>query len=172
MMDRIFSFVRLHALAFLCWSVAFFFWKDYFTHAHHQVTREELVPFTGTMTQTGRLISLPSGHQGGHYLLLEESQRSLDIAYFDDLRAFQEHTPKGATLTITHSPEIDLRTSGESATAFSLVYQGKERIDTESQIKSYNAAIVKKRNNAAATTVGGFFLFGLVWFVHRRFFKR
>jgi hypothetical protein len=124
------------------------------------------------MTQTGTLISLPSGSQSGHYLLLEESQRSLDIGHVDNFRDFQEHTPKGATLTVTHSPEVDLRSSGESATIFSLVHEGKERIDTELQIKSYNAHIEKQRNAAAVTTLGGFALFGLVWLIRKKLSAR
>lgn len=172
MLNRFFAFTRLHTLALLCWFVAALFWKDYFTHPHRQLTRGDLVSFTGTMTQVGTLISLPSGTQSGKYLLLEEAKRSLDVGYVDDFLSFQRYTPEGATLTVTHSPEVDLRTPGESATVFSIQYQGKERVDTDAQLKSYNGHIAKKLRDATFTTLGGFVLFGLVWFVHKRFLQR
>jgi hypothetical protein len=170
-MDRLFSFVRLHTLAFLCWGVAFFFWKDYFTHPHHAVTRAELVAFTGTFSQAGTLISLPSGSQSGNYLLLENAARSLNPGHIDDFRAVQQ-TPKGTSVTVAHSPEVDPTSAGDAAVIFSLRIEGKEHIDTDAQITSYNARLEKKRRDATFTTLGGFALFGLVAWIRKRFLKR
>ncbi|MFO0760985.1 MAG: hypothetical protein U0359_31195 [Byssovorax sp.] len=171
-MNRFFNTLRLHTLALLCWCVAFFMWKDYLTHPHHRVTRGELVSFSGTFSQAGTLISLPSGYASGNYILLKEAQRSLSPGYFDDFRAFEQSTREGEPVTVLHSPEVDLRASGDAAVVFSVVTGGKEHIDTEAQIRSYNEHLDRRLRDASLTTLGGFVLFGLVWGIKRRFFDR
>jgi len=170
-MNRIAALLRVHALTFFCWAIAFFFWKDYLTHPRQTVTRQDLVSFSGELEQAGTYISLPSGATGPHYLMLKGANRMFDVPFVKDFDEIVD-APKGTPITVTHSREVDPSISGEGVVPFSLQYNGKEYIAQDEAIDSYNKRLTGKRNTAAVLTLGGFGLLGIMEFIRRRFLRR
>lgn len=165
-MDRVFSFLKINALAFLCWAVAFFAWKDYLTHPHARVTVESLVYTTGPVKHLAGTISLPSGSQAGYWLMLSDPRRDFNIPLGLDMQKLARDAPEGTALTVGHSPEVD--PASASATAFSLRRGDVEYLDPPALIRSYNGALDGKVRLAGGCTAGGFVLLGLVWWIRKR----
>lgn len=170
MLDKILNNMKIHALAIMCWCVAFFMWKDYFSSPRQLLTKDKLAYVTGTFSSAGNEVSLPSGYSSGHYIIIKEADRTLNpvgIKWGD----FIDEVPEGASITMSYSPEENLKIAGKSVPIFSLKYKNKEYITDADSVAWYNNAILKKRNTAMYVTLGGFVLFGLVWWIKRRFFK-
>ena len=162
--------MKIHALAILCWCVAFFMWKDYFTSPRQLVTKDKLAYVTGTLSSAGNEISLPSGYSSGHFIIIKEANRTFKpggIKWGD----FIDEVPEGATITMAYSPEENIMVAAKGVPIFSLKCKNKEYITNADDVSWYNKAIIKKRNAAIYVTLGGFVLFGLVWWIKRRFFK-
>lgn len=170
MLEKILDNMKIHALALLCWCVAFFMWKDYFQSPRQLVSKDKLAYVTGTLSSAGNEISLPSGYSSNHYIIIKEANRTFipsGIKWGD----FVDEVPERATITMAYSPEENLNVVAKGVTIFSLKYKNKEYISDADTVKWYNDAIIKKRNSAIYVTLGGFVLFGLVWWIKRRFFK-
>ncbi|MGG9972228.1 hypothetical protein ACQ33O_10580 [Ferruginibacter sp. SUN002] len=170
MLNKILDNLKIHALAIMCLSAAFFFWKDYFQNPRQLVTKDKLAYVTGTLSSAGNEIYLPSGSSGGHYVIIKEANRTFipnGIKWGD----FVDEVPTGATITMSYSPEENLMVAKKGVTVFSLKYKDKEYISDADTLKWYNDAILKKRNIAIYLTLGGIAAFVLVWWIKRRFFK-
>lgn len=170
-MDRFFSFLRVNVIALLCWCVAFFAWKDLYTHPHRKVTVEGLVYTTGPVDQLAGTVSLPSGTQAGYWMMLVDPRRDFTIPLGLDFRKLAREAPKGTQVTVGHSPEVDPASSGATVVAFSLKRGDREYLSPGSLIRSYNEAIDRKLRLAIGCTLGGFAALGLVWWIRKRFFR-
>ena len=83
-MDKLFSLLKLHALSIMAFVVAFLFWKDYLTKPHQKVAKEKLAHITGTLSQAGNTISLPSGYSSSHYIIIKEANFSFATNFTND----------------------------------------------------------------------------------------
>ncbi len=101
-MNRLFSLMQLHALALLAFAVSFFFWKDYLTHPHQKIEKNNLAHITGTFSQVGKTMSLPSGNSVGEYIIIKEAQTSFIPAgiHYND---FVDEVPEGAKITMSYN---------------------------------------------------------------------
>ncbi len=170
MMNKILDNMKIHALAIMCWCVAFFMWKDYLTNPRQLVTKDKLAYVIGTLSSAGNEISLPSGSSTGHYIIIKEANRTFipsGIRWGD----FIDEVPDSATITMAYSPEENIMATKNGVPIFSLKYKDKEYISDADTVAWYNNAIIRKRNIAIYVTLGGFVLFGLVWWIKRRFSK-
>lgn len=166
MVDRVFRFLQINALAFLCWGVAFMFWKDYLTHPHQKVSLETLAYTTGPVKHLSGIASLPSGSRTGYWLMLEEPRRDFNVSLGVDFRKLTGETSEGTQLTVGYSPEVDPRSS--TADAFSLKRGDVEYLHPEISIRSYNESLDTKVTRAILTTLGGFVALGLVWVIRKK----
>ena len=169
-MDKLFSLLKLHSLAIMAFVVAFLFWKDYLTHPHQKVEKGKLAHITGTLSQAGNNISLPSGSSAGHYIILKEANTTF-IPTKIDFGDFINEVPEGATITMSYSPEENPQITNEGIKIFSLKYNNKEYITDADDVEWYNNALDKKRNTAIYTTLAGFLAIGLVEIIRRKFLK-
>lgn len=165
-MDRVFTFLKINVLAFLCWGVAFFAWKDYLTHPHAKVTPEGLVYTTGPLKHLAETVSLPSGSQAGYWLMLSDPRRDFNVPRGLDARKLAREAPEGTQVTVGHSPEVD--PAGATAAAFSLTHGDTEYLDPPALIRSYNAALDGKVRLAGGSTAGGFVLLGLMMWIRKK----
>lgn len=162
--------MKIHGLAILCWGVAFFMWKDYFTNPTRQVAIDNLAFITGKLTSAGNEMSMPSGAASGHYIIIEEANRTF-IPFKINWQQFIAEVPKGAVIMMAYSREEDPMASKKGIPVFSLKYNHKEYISEAGDVSWYNNAIIHKRNVAIYVTLGGFVLFGIVWWIRKKFFK-
>jgi hypothetical protein len=169
-MNRLLSFLQINALALLCFVVAGNFWKDYLQHPHRTLTRAELVETTGPVKSFQGLASLPYGTRTGHWLLLRDPSRSFDLPNGIDSRELQSRLTEGSEVTVAYSPEVD--PTKQEAMAFSFRFNGKDYLEPDDRIASYNRSLADKRRVAVLTTLAGFAALGLVWFLRRVVFPR
>lgn len=167
--DRVFGFLRVHVIAYVCFILAFFAWKDYLGKPHRRVAVESLAWTTGPVGQFSGMVSLPSGFQSGNWMMLENPRRDFDVALGID-RDAKEKLSKGAVVTVGYSPEED--PAKATAQAFSLKLGDRELLDPDIQVRGYNAALDKKLRFAIWTTAGGVVALVVVELVRRRLFKR
>jgi len=171
MLNKILDNLRLHALAILCFSTAFFFWKDYFENPREYVEKNKLAYISGHLVSAGNEIYLPSGSSSGkHYIIIKEANRNF-IPNSIDFPAFVDEVPEGAVITMAYSPEEDPKATKKGIPVFSLKYNNKEYIKDADDVSWYNNAIKKKRNTAIFVTLAGFAAIALVEFIRRKFFK-
>ena len=169
MVDKVLRFLQINALAFLCWVVAFMFWKDYLTQPHQKVSLETLAYTTGPMKHFSGMASLPSGSRTGYWLMLEEPRRDFDVSLGVDLEKLGRQMPEGTVLTVGYSPEVD--PVSRTAQAFSLKRGEVECLHPEVSIRSYNESLDTKVTRAILTTLGGFVALGLVWVIRKKVFR-
>lgn len=169
-MDKLFSLLKLHALSIMAFVVAFLFWKEYLTKPHQKVAKEKLAHITGTLSQAGNTILLPSGYSSSHYIIIKEANTTFIPAYIN-WSEFVDEVADSAKITMAYSPEENPKVSGEGIPIFSLKYNNKEYITETEAIEWYNKTIDKKRNTAIYATLAGFLALGLVEIIRRRFLK-
>lgn len=169
-MEKILSLLKLHSLGIIAFVVAFLFWKDYLTHPHQKVEKGKLAHITGTFSQAGKTISLPSGYSNGNYIIIKEANTTFIPAGIK-YNEFTDEVPEGAKITMTYSPEENPQITGDGIKIFSLMYNNKEYMTDADDVEWYNKAIDKKRNTAIYTTLAGFLAIGLVEVIRRRFLK-
>ncbi|MEO5725826.1 MAG: hypothetical protein ABI134_16890 [Byssovorax sp.] len=169
-MNRFFAFLQINALALLCFMVAGNFWKDYLQHPHRELTRAELVETTGPVKTLQGLASLPSGTSAGYWLLLRDPSRSFNLPNGIDYRDLQDRLTEGSEVTVAYSPEVDL--TNEDAMAFSFRFKGKDYLEPDDRIASYNRSLADKRKVATLTTLAGFAALGLVWVLRKVVFPK
>jgi hypothetical protein len=169
-MSRLFNFLQINALALLCFLVAGNFWKDYLQHPHRELTRADLVATTGSVKAFQGLVSLPSGTSAGYWLLLRDPSRSFNLPNGIDYRELQDRLTEGSEVAVTYSPEVD--PTKQEAMAFSLVLKGKDYLDPDARIASYNRSLAEKRRDATLTTLAGFAALGLVWVLRKVVFPK
>lgn len=169
MVDRVFRFVQINALAFLCWAVAFMFWKDYLTQPHQRVSVETLAHTTGPVRHLQGMMSLPSGSRTGYWLMLEEPRRDFTVPLGVDFRKLSSETSEGTQLTVGYSPEVDPGSS--TAEVFSLKRGDVEYLSPDVLVRGYNESLDSKITRAILTTLGGFVALGLVWVIRKKVFR-
>lgn len=169
-LEKILSLLKLHSLALIAFVVAFLFWKDYLTKPHQKAEKNKLAQITGTLSQAGKTVSLPSGYSSGYYIIIKEANTTF-IPSAIEYSEFTNEVPEGAEITMTYSPEENPKITGDGIKIFSLKYNNKEYITTADAIAWYNKALDKKRNSAIYATLAGFLAIGLVEFIRRKFLK-
>lgn len=167
-MDRIFNLLRVHVLAYFCWLLAFFFWKDYLTHPHQRVSVESLAYTTGPVKNLSGLVSLPSGSRSGTWLMLDSPRRDFDLPSALDSRL--RDMKEGTEVTIGYSPEED--PARATAQAFSLKLRGEECLSPDILVRGYNEALDRKQRNAIGATAAGFLALAIVEIVRRKLAAR
>lgn len=168
-MDRIFGFLRVHVLAYLCWIVAFIAWKDYLTHPHQRLTVEGLAHTTGPVHRLAGIASLPSGSRTGYWLMLEEPRRDFNLSLGLDFRKVESEVHEGSQVTVAYDPEVDPEKS--TADAFSFKLGDTEYLDPDILVRSHNQALDKQQRLAIGATLGGFAALALVELIRRKLFR-
>lgn len=171
-MDRIFAFIQVNALTLLCWSVAFFAFKDYLSHPHQKVTVEALAHTSGPVKHLAGTASLPSGFQTGYWLMLDDPRRDFAVPLALDYRKLADEVHEGTIVTVGYSPEVNPEKAKESVAAFSLKRGDVEYLPTDTLVRAYNASLDKKLRLAEGCTLGGFLALGVVWAVRRKMRQR
>ena len=170
-LEKTLSLLKLHSLALIAFVVAFLFWKDYLTKPHQKAEKNKLAQITGTLSQAGKTVSLPSGYSSGYYIIIKEANTTF-IPSAIEYSEFTNEVPEGAKITMTYSPEENPKITGDGIKIFSLKYNNKEYITTADAIAWYNKELDKKRNAAIYTTLAGFLAIGLVEFIRRKFLNK
>ena len=169
-MDKVFAFLQVNALALLCFLVAGSFWKSYFEAPHRHLERGDLVETTGPVKAMNGLVSLPSGSGAGTWLLLRDPERQFSLPTGLAYQTGKDGLTEGSEVTVAFSPEVD--PTKVQAEAFSLRWKGKDYLDPDTMIASYNRHVAKMRQRAILTTLAGFAALGLVWVIRKVIFPR
>ncbi len=169
-MDKVFAFLQVNALALLCFIVAGSFWKSYLEEPHRHLDRGDLVETTGPVKQMSGLVSLPSGSGAGTWLLLRDPERQFSLPTGLAYETGKDGLSEGSEVTVAYSPEVD--PTKRQADAFSLRWKGKDYLDPDRMIASYNRHLGEKRQRAILATLAGFVALGLVWVVRKVIFPR
>ncbi|MFN8284319.1 MAG: hypothetical protein U0U67_13955 [Chitinophagales bacterium] len=169
-MDKLFSILKLHALAIMAFVAAFLFWKDYFTKPHQHLDKTTLSHITGTLSQAGTTLSLPTGYSTGNYIIIKEANTTFIPAGIK-WSMFVDEVPEGATITMSYDPQENPKVAGKGIDIFSLKYNDKEYFSEPDDVTYYNKNIDKRRNTAIYATLAGFLAVIVVELIRRRFLK-
>ncbi len=118
------------------------FWKDYLTKPHQKVAKEKLAHITGTLSQAGNTISLPSGYSSSHYIIIKEANTTFIPAYIN-WSEFVDEVADSATITMAIVRKKIRKLLVKVPFA---KHNNKEYITETEAIEWYNKTIDKKRN--------------------------
>jgi hypothetical protein len=166
-------FLRRHIPTLLSLTTAFFFWKDYFQHPHRTLSRRDLQTIAAEYAGIDTLVSLPSGSVSHRVVNCKNPTTSFDVRMGVDEAELKREVPRGAAIAIAYNPEEEDKVQrGYGASAFSLVYQGKDYLAYVDQVEAHNQAVRGRLRRAVGTTLLGLLVLALVELVHRKLAQR